>query len=83
MLWLCSGCKRTYGDPMYKGPIGHAPQTECLDCWEIHKQARPAPTKAHKAYNMCLNGFSHRQIGAKLKCSHVWVGKLIRQIAAQ
>ncbi len=29
----CPRCKREYGDPMYHGPIGHAPQQLCLDCW--------------------------------------------------
>ena len=29
----CPQCKREYGDPWYHGPIGHAPQRLCFDCW--------------------------------------------------
>ncbi|MGB2820024.1 MAG: helix-turn-helix domain-containing protein [Phycisphaerae bacterium] len=31
--FTCPNCKRVYGDPMYHGPIGHAPQELCFDCW--------------------------------------------------
>ena len=31
--FVCANCKRTYGDPLYHGPPGHAPQNLCLDCW--------------------------------------------------
>ena len=29
----CPNCKSEYGDPMYHGPMGHAPQELCFDCW--------------------------------------------------
>ena len=31
--FVCPNCKRAYGDGLYHGPIGHAPQNLCLDCW--------------------------------------------------
>ena len=31
--FICPGCQRLYCDPFYHGPIGHAPQNLCLDCW--------------------------------------------------
>ena len=35
----CAACGRTYGDPLYHGPAGHAPPTVCLDCWFAHWDA--------------------------------------------
>ncbi len=32
-VFICPNCKRSYGDPQYHGPAGHAPQNLCLDCW--------------------------------------------------
>ena len=32
-VFRCPKCERSYGDPLYHGPIGHAPQNLCLDCW--------------------------------------------------
>ncbi len=29
----CPRCGQEFGDPMYHGPAGHAPQTLCFDCW--------------------------------------------------
>jgi len=34
--YTCAVCGQPYGDPLYHGPIGHAPQTVCLDCWYEH-----------------------------------------------
>ena len=31
--FTCPLCCRSYGDPHYHGPPGHAPQCLCLDCW--------------------------------------------------
>ena len=31
--FVCPICKGRYGDPLYHGPIGHAPQQMCFDCW--------------------------------------------------
>lgn len=30
---VCASCKCSYGDGLYHGPAGHAPQNLCLDCW--------------------------------------------------
>ena len=30
---VCANCGRSYGDRLYHGPLGHAPQNLCLDCW--------------------------------------------------
>jgi len=31
--FVCPLCLRSYGDPLYHGPAGHAPQGLCFDCW--------------------------------------------------
>ena len=31
--FVCPVCKSRYGDPLYHGPAGHAPQQMCFDCW--------------------------------------------------
>ena len=31
--FVCPKCKCWYGDPLYHGPVGHAPQELCFDCW--------------------------------------------------
>lgn len=31
--FICPICKRSYGDPLYHGPAGHAPMQMCFDCW--------------------------------------------------
>ncbi len=31
--FVCPICKSRYGDPLYHGPAGHAPQQMCFDCW--------------------------------------------------
>ena len=31
--FICPICKRSYGDPLYHGPTGHAPLQMCFDCW--------------------------------------------------
>ncbi len=31
--FVCPVCKGRYGDPLYHGPAGHAPQQMCFDCW--------------------------------------------------
>ncbi len=31
--FICPICKRSYGDPLYHGPTGHAPLEMCFDCW--------------------------------------------------
>ena len=31
--FVCPNCRQEYGDPLYHGPRGHAPQNVCLECW--------------------------------------------------
>lgn len=33
LVFRCPSCGQRYGDPLYHGPVGHAPQNLCLDCW--------------------------------------------------
>ena len=33
VAFVCPNCHRDYGDPLYHGPSGHAPQNLCMDCW--------------------------------------------------
>jgi hypothetical protein len=33
MYFTCPDCLRSYGDPLYHGPAGHAPPQICFDCW--------------------------------------------------
>ena len=30
------GCDDWIGDPQYVGPVGHAPQNLCFECWMAH-----------------------------------------------
>ncbi len=30
------GCGQWIGDPRYAGPVGHAPQNLCFECWMAH-----------------------------------------------
>ena len=32
-VFICPACQRSYGDPHYHGPAGHAPRNLCFDCW--------------------------------------------------
>ena len=50
VAFVCGQCHREYGDPLYTGPVGHAPPGICLCCWlaawEIAHGAWPPAVEA-------------------------------------
>jgi len=66
----CPNCKREYGDPHYHGPIGHAPQELCFDCWAsewaIMEQVMSRGgnwQQLDAALFLLCQGFTHREAG--------------------
>ncbi len=31
--FICAVCRQKIRDPLYRGPVGHAPRALCLECW--------------------------------------------------
>lgn len=31
--FVCGVCRQKIRDPLYRGPMGHAPRALCLECW--------------------------------------------------
>jgi hypothetical protein len=68
--FVCPICKSRYGDPLYHGPAGHAPQQMCFDCWAgewasmIQVLARGGDWRQiDSALFLLCQGFSHQEAG--------------------
>ena len=88
--FVCPHCKRRYGDPLYHGPVGHAPPQMCFDCWAsewglmtqvIDRGGNWRPIDA--ALFLLCQGFNHREaadlIGVRRKTVYNWVRLLRRK----
>ena len=86
----CPNCKQYYGDPWYHGPIGHAPQQLCFDCWVnewdtmngvMLRGGNWRPLDA--ALFLLCQGFSHQEaatlIGVRRKTVYNWIRTLKRK----
>jgi len=86
----CPNCKREYGDPLYHGPLGHAPQELCFDCWAeewatmaavISRGGRWRAMDA--ALFLLCQGFTHQEaanlIGVCRKTLYNWIRTLRRR----
>ena len=87
--WRCPVCSRSYGDPHYHGPPGHAPPRACLDCWleawdEI--RLRMLADRQWNALDLALlfqcQGFSAQQASAMSGIHRNTLYKYIRAIRA-
>lgn len=83
----CPHCKSDYGDPLYHGPVGHAPQELCFDCWAsewgsmevvIARGGSWQPLDA--ALFLLCQGFSHQEaanlIGVHRNTIFGWIREL-------
>jgi len=86
-LFRCPKCRRTYGDPMYHGPAGHAPHALCFDCWAsewgvmnilIYRGRDWRPSDA--ALFLLCQGFSHQEAGDILGVARATVFHWVRQV---
>ena len=83
----CPNCHQEYGDPLYHGPLGHAPQDLCFDCWAsewggiIQVMMRGGDWRQLDAALFLLcQGFSHHEaaqvIGVCRNTVWNWIQKL-------
>jgi len=88
-LFRCPKCRRTYGDPMYHGPAGHAPHALCFDCWASEwgvYEALIARGRRWRQLDAALfllcQGFTYAEAGRVLGTTHDsvlhWIGYLRR-----
>lgn len=88
-VFVCPLCHRTYGDPRYHGPVGHAPQNLCFDCWTYewsHIKTRMLNggdwTVLDSALWLICCGFTHQQaaniIGIARQTIRRWLQNLRR-----
>lgn len=66
--FICPTCKVRYGDPLYHGPSGHAPEGMCFDCWasEWASMVQLASRGGNwrpidSALYLLCQGFTHKQ----------------------
>jgi len=82
--FTCPLCLRSYGDPHYHGPAGHAPQDLCFDCWADEWaliQARMLNgghwTALDSALWLICSGFTRQQaaciVGVARRTIHRWI----------
>lgn len=85
--FVCPRCKRVYGDPLYHGPVGHAPQQMCFDCWasdwgemELVISRGGAWEPLDAALFLLCQGFSHQEaadlIGVHRNTIFGWIREL-------
>ena len=86
----CPNCKQEYGDPLYHGPVGHAPQEMCFDCWASEWGAMAQVIARGRAWQpmdaalfLLCQGFSHREaadaIGIHRNTIFGWLRELRRR----
>jgi len=87
VAFVCPCCKQAFGDPMYHGPVGHAPQELCFDCWAsewgqmgqvISRGGNWQPMDA--ALFLLCQGFSHQQAADMIGANRSTVFRWIREI---
>ncbi len=82
--FCCGDCGRDYGDAMYTGPSGHAPENLCLDCWSWQWQQMLLQMRRGKnwtdidtAIALLCRGYSYSQVGEIIGRSrrtlHNWI----------
>jgi len=86
----CPHCKQRYGDPLYTGPAGHAPQGMCFDCWasewgmmaQVIAQGGDWQPLDAALFLLC-QGFTHQEaadvIGVGRKTVYNWIRMLRRR----
>lgn len=83
----CPQCRQEYGDPLYHGPFGHAPQELCFDCWatewaimEIRMSSGGRWELMDAALFLICQGFTQQEaahvIGASPRTIHNWIRSL-------
>jgi len=83
----CPCCKQEFGDPLYHGPIGHAPQTVCFDCWATEWETMSIVMsrggnwqQLDAALFLLAQGFTHREaadlIGVHRATICTWIRRL-------
>jgi len=88
--FVCPHCKRRYGDPLYHGPDGHAPQQMCFDCWasewgmmDLVMRRGGNWEQLDAALFLLCQGFSHSEaahvLGVGRKTVFNWVRRLRRR----
>lgn len=88
--FVCPVCKNRYGDPLYHGPAGHAPQQMCFDCWAsewgsmIQVLARGGNWRQiDSALFLLCQGFSYQEAanlaGICRKTLHNWIRQARQQ----
>ncbi len=84
----CRMCGLQYGDPLYRGPFGHAPGRLCLDCWSAHWEAQltrmhtGGPVRrAEEALALLCQGYTYRETAEILSVAPSSIRRQIRQLA--
>lgn len=86
----CPNCGREYGDPLYHGPAGHAPQQLCFDCWASEWGTITAAIARGRDWRpldaalfLLCQGFSRQEaanlIGVCRKTLYCWIRGLRRR----
>jgi hypothetical protein len=85
--FTCPRCKREYGDPWYHGPIGHAPQQLCFDCWAAEWDTMSLVMsrggnwqQLDAALYLLCQGFSHREAADLIGVSRNTVCNYVRKL---
>jgi len=87
MVFRCPQCKKEFGDPWYHGPIGHAPQRLCFECWATEwammDQVRSRGgnwQQLDSALFLLCQGFTHREAAELIGVSRNTVQHWIRHL---
>ena len=87
VAFVCPCCKQAFGDPLYHGPIGHAPQELCFDCWAsewaqmdnvISRGGNWQPMDA--ALFLLCQGFTHQEAADMIGVNRSSIFRWIREI---
>lgn len=85
--FVCPCCKQEFGDPLYHGPLGHAPQELCFDCWAsewaqmdqvISRGGNWQPRDA--ALFLLCQGYTHQEAADLIGANRTTVFRWIREI---
>ena len=89
MTVVCPSCVGPINDPLYHGPIGHAPQNLCYECWLAEWERIAAAMADHEDWGqldsalfLLCQGFSREEaadlIGVTRKTIYLWIRSLRR-----
>lgn len=86
-FFRCPHCRRVYGDGLYHGPAGHAPQVLCFDCWASawgEYEQRIALGRSWRQLDAALflicQGFTHAEAGRMLGLHYKTVENWVRGV---